>query len=270
MGSNDARTRFDLAKRLFEKDEAFRSIDLVERLPGGSWAHPHKQLMGLVQYLLLTCFDRLGQTEEFIDYDGWLETDDAAQAAEQLRSSDINGSDLELSKALHRKYLDRYGTSRSFFRFIDEVLSDEQRTELLRNVQRVRTYKTKKPETNANDKQKKTFLFQMRNDFTHSLTSHASSGNWIVPLPVVYEAGALSWGYQPVSRTQKSDGTLEWQVRRWPFVLFETVADALEVPAELDAPLTVVAMGCLHKDVRYKDLNDFVDQLPSHQDGGDG
>ena len=73
--------------------------------------------------------------------------------------------------ALHRAYLDEYGTTQGFFRFIDEGLSPESRAALLYSV---KVWRLDTGDEVQEDVLKKRFLFALRNAFTHYGQTHGS------------------------------------------------------------------------------------------------
>jgi len=120
--------RLKLAQSLLEESD---------RLPGWSgydlasenewWRHPRHERESLVNYLLLTCFDRLGQTRGFTTFKDWLSSkrkehvEEREKALQTLKSST---SPLVIAASLAEHHQEIYGVRNSFYKGI-ESLSEE-------------------------------------------------------------------------------------------------------------------------------------------------
>jgi hypothetical protein len=139
-------------------------IDLVKRL---SSAESSKLLLDqyepLVVYLMLTCFDVLGQPAQWRDFRSWLDGKEAAAA------SLTGSSPVEQSKRLYEDWSGRYGVRNSFYRFMNEVLPPEALERLLASIEYLTLSNPPviRRQKDGDDK-KKRWLFDVRNRFTHS------------------------------------------------------------------------------------------------------
>jgi hypothetical protein len=146
-------------------------LDLCTRL--SEW--PVQQALfghhrALVIYLLLTCFDRLGQPAEWLHFGAWLQSGKHAgeRAAIEAQISE-NSNPTDVAALMYTAYQQRYGVKQAFFRFVNEVLPAAARAELLASIH---IHNLNNPPALGDrpygDAAKKTaFLFQIRNDYTH-------------------------------------------------------------------------------------------------------
>jgi len=125
----------------------------------------------VIVYHLLTCFDLLGQPEAWIPFDSWLSSDTHKATREKLISennSELNKADF--SKRLYQGYQGLFGVKNSFFRFISEVLPEENRKELFNSIKIHTNSMPPSIETISEDgseADKEKFLFSLRNNYTH-------------------------------------------------------------------------------------------------------
>jgi hypothetical protein len=124
----------------------------------------------LCVYLLLTCFDRLGQPADWRPFGDWLrapKTEHEQTAA--LANIPAVANHLQAATALHETYNERYGVRSSFFRFLHEVLPAQQLDNLLSSIE-IRTSQMPPhfgEPTAASEVEKEKYLFRLRNDYTH-------------------------------------------------------------------------------------------------------
>jgi hypothetical protein len=117
LNSDFVRARLGLAQALLEDSD---------RLPGDSgyyadlWAerHPRHEREALVNYLLLTCIDKLGQKRRFLSFDDWLNSKKAKH--ENERAHVLDGlqaftSHEDAARALSSRYFQLYGVKNRFF-----------------------------------------------------------------------------------------------------------------------------------------------------------
>ncbi len=122
----------------------------------------------LVVYLLLTCFDRLGQPSDWMDFGSWLRSSDKKKEREQVTSEGLKDAS-EIAVAFYNTYNRIYGVSSSFYRFLHEVIPGQSRQELLGSI---RIEIVDNPPNIGNNRQadddaKEKYLFKLRNDYTH-------------------------------------------------------------------------------------------------------
>jgi hypothetical protein len=148
--------------------------------------NPYSHYSGLKIYLLLTCFDILGQNDEWKDFSSWLNSKTKISERDQIFKRHEHLDLLESMKKVHEDYNSLYGVKRSFMNFVNKKLSDQQKYKLLISVIILRgkvSQPTILPDGRiqiqgggggkaekyiASDSEKLNMLFKLRNPFTHS------------------------------------------------------------------------------------------------------
>ena len=126
----------------------------------------------LVVYHLLTCFDLLGQPDNWIDFINWHNSTKNLSEKQDAKSRfnfwDNFGTKV---KKYYEFYINKFGVSKSFFRFINEVIPDSTRDELYNSI-RISVNGIPDPSRRiAEDSpqiDKMKFLSDLRNKYTHS------------------------------------------------------------------------------------------------------
>lgn len=125
----------------------------------------------MIVYHLLTCFDLLGQPENWKAFNQWLTSSSCKDERENLISKlDSVEDKIEFSKNLFEEYQNIYGVGKSFYRFINEILPEENRKQLLDSI---RITNNPMPPLNGvttednSDIKKARYLYQLRNNYTH-------------------------------------------------------------------------------------------------------
>lgn len=230
------RERLEFVQIISNLNPQFLDHTLIRHTPDGGWTHPWKYFDSLRNYLLLTCFDLLGQPSEYQDFQSWLVSSVTVTEREMtLASIDTGTGPIEAAGLLHRSYLNSYGAKQSFFRFIQTVIPEAMREQLLfsvmiRHIDPEKNIEIRKDES---PESKIKFLFWIRNSYTHqaSNTGSPSAGvfpnwnNWLVI------DGVPKKGYEPIKFEKRIDDRIDYCVRDWPDVLIRTVnagVDALE------------------------------------------
>ena len=224
--------RLKLVEMLTETNDIFRKPELIEIVGDNGWTHPWRYVDALRNYLLLTCFDVLGHTREWIAFDAWLKAKkcrkERANVVEQLTDTDP----VAVASALHGKYLELYGVKLSFYNFIHTVISPDARTMLYQSIRVPTTVgSTQIIDSNqAFDAPRDEFLFRIRNRYTHQAQSFGrSAGGVFDPGEKDYDSSG-----QEVKEWSlvQSDFAEEHQtnsfVRDWPNVLISVVKGGLE------------------------------------------
>jgi len=136
---------------------------------------------GLITYLLLTCFDQLGQDKKGHSFfPDWIRSSKIKKERDEIISkvakeedpSDEDGNaNLNFIDKVYRGYHKIYGNKNSFMNFIDNLLSEDERTELFSQVKIEATksengHIIKIRETNEDVKK---WLYETRNNYTHNL-----------------------------------------------------------------------------------------------------
>ncbi len=146
--------------------------------------HPRHDREALVVYLLLTCFDLLGQPAERRTFNEWL-TSPKAEHREQRDTviSHLSGSEspVEVSLLLSKAYDLYFGVKNSFYKGV-LGLPRASKDLLLSSIYlfEVKNWKQKSANTSVGaapleksaddmEKLRLTYLYQKRNRFTHSL-----------------------------------------------------------------------------------------------------
>lgn len=192
------------------------------------WTHPWMYFDGLRNYLLLTCFDLLGQPDDFMDFDSWITSSKTATAREKVFEKIAHSGNLtETIKNVYKEYKLSYGTKHSFFKFLNEVLTEEMRVELaddiwIRKYNKLTNNRIGSIEGNEN---KFKGLYNIRNSFTHSGINTGSIGAGVFPNFAGEQIidGIPKKGYAPVSYIFKNDTYMVTYVRDWPDVLIRAV-----------------------------------------------
>jgi hypothetical protein len=216
--------------------------------------HQRHEREALVTYLLLTCFDRLGQERGFTTLSDWLKSKKAQHIAERdaaLDSLPTNSTHLEASCVLADKYQALYGVRNAFCQGINN-LPEEVRKCLFASVKLsfIPEYGTQTswpdyPLEDAKLEQelKLKYLYEKRNRFTHRLEQYHNSSvpsmsdHWI-------PNGSASWwamikdnkltylGAHTDQVPLKTGGAYVYTFVDWPFVLFEVLHQAIRLPFE--------------------------------------
>jgi hypothetical protein len=155
--------------RLHSVEAVLERLDLVERLSAGEVGRAlFHHWEPLVVYLLLTCFDLLGQPASWLTFGAWL-TSKRTAAERELASEGAAGPATAQALHLHEAYTARYGVRVAFLRFIREVLAPDDRRALLDSLSFHRS--SNPPELTAfgdlDDDGKEKYLFEIRNSYTH-------------------------------------------------------------------------------------------------------
>jgi hypothetical protein len=212
------RDRLNLVRHLLESDQSPPPPE------NAGIGRQHELLDSLASYLLLTCFDALGQRDGWVDFSSWLASAKPPHAAERLNalSGYLPQNPVADAKHLHREYAAHYGARTSFMNFIDKVLSAEAREKLLDSVFLQDLSGKELPE-----KDKKDELYRLRNGFTHRLNAHGTprytdgSRHVFATLP----SGAPNTPHPHLSVYR--DDRVQLSVADWPFALYECVAGAI-------------------------------------------
>jgi hypothetical protein len=220
----------------------FLNDKLLRNTPEGGWTHPWKYFDSLRNYLLLTCFDLLGQPAAYKDFQSWLSSESFAKEraeAVALLSSDLNP--VQIAAALHRGYLEVRGVHTSFVRFINKILPQEVRNALLFSVRIRRIDRERKVELAVIDteKDKIEWMYSVRNSYTHRARNTGSPAagifrNW--GKPVIID-GEPKMGWEAIDWLFQEKSYVEYSVRDWPRALQIAVKTGLAItdPKEKEA-----------------------------------
>lgn len=255
------RARLLLAQKLLEESDKLPNAEgyVITNCDDGVF-HPRHEREALVVYLLLTCFDLLGQNEKFLTFPDWLNSkknnhvNERKEALDQLNDSK-NVSHVDAAKKLHEHYISLYGVRNSFENGINK-LSDYEKEKLLSTVDVSLLPKEALDPANKNtsfpgikivDSHKEyrlkiKYLFGMRNAFTHKLKqrnflsipsmSEFGLNNFPDQIPpeekaswtIFISGGKVTYGG---AHQERVDGKYSFTLQDWPFVLFDVLNSAI-------------------------------------------
>lgn len=243
--------RLRLAQALLEESDALPGYEGYNfKNENEWWLHPRHEREALVVYLLLTCFDRLGQERGFTTFKDWLKSknsDHEHERQEVLQTLSSTTPPLEVATALADQYQALYGVRNAFYRGI-ENLSDELQKKLLSSITVVINPEfgkygpdTSTPSFPLNDdvlerKLKLKYLYERRNRFTHRLEQYYAASTPFAWGPIgtdgvswnaIIEDSLVKYMYPPNQGIEPfSKGAYVYSTR-WPFDLFEVLHAAV-------------------------------------------
>jgi hypothetical protein len=231
------RERLEHVELIFDLRHHYCDINYIQNIGSNGWTHPWRYFDALMYYLLITCFDMLGQSSEWVDFSKWLESKKKkAERQEAMATLQSDVDPLTITKHFNKKYQSIYGVRTSFHRFVSEVLTQDERAELYSSIQIVRGVKDGEPNTSypalgyiVDEGEKLEFLFNLRNRFTHAAVTMGS------PVAGVYReaydpfeiGGTLLKGHVEIHREERKGEWVIYQVRDWPYLLQRLVTSAL-------------------------------------------
>ncbi|KGM06126.1 hypothetical protein LP43_1999 [Methylophaga thiooxydans] len=246
-------SRLRLAQQLLEESDGLSGRDGYDLHGKKWWFHPRHEREALVVYLLLTCFDKLGQKQSFMTFHNWLKSRKSAHATERENIASSIPEALgvvESSAQFFEHYQALYGVRNAFYEGVSG-LPDGAKNQLLGSVRlsfnpefgmhgpNVSTPSKPIEDSGLEFDLKLKYLYGKRNKFTHKLDQYHSCS-----VPAMSEFGlghGSSWGamirqrriiylgshqeYEKVS----SGGAYVYIINNWPFVLFEVLYAALGI-----------------------------------------
>lgn len=172
----------------------------------------------LVTYLMLTCFDALGQRSG--RQDGWLQSSDARSERQDALAAWNSADGIDAALLLHKRWGALYGVRNSFFAFIDDLLPDDARAELMDSFKLViLTNPPEMHEREGDDAEKKKWLYELRNAYTHRvefMPGHANPSH-----PDAHRMFSIS-----SQEFRKSDWVTP-MTRNWPSIFIKSVRRGL-------------------------------------------
>ncbi|WMD19658.1 hypothetical protein RAS12_24025 [Achromobacter seleniivolatilans] len=259
------KARLHLAQRILEDSDS---------LPGWSFnpnvdnfAHERHEREALTEYLLLTCFDKLGQHRDFMPFANWINSQksqaksERAAALESLRNQQDCCDPEAMTRVLLKRHSELYGVGAAFEAGI-EHLPEVARAHLLDAIRvsklppeakvNLNTSYPSKPIDDPKEEHrlKVRYLYSRRNSFTHNLAQFLGAstpmlsawplnGQTVTPETVAPGASwsvyvidkSLAYGGTPSERRPYGeDELLNFTLRGWPFVLFEVLYYAIDIP----------------------------------------
>jgi len=174
-------------------------------------------------YLLLTCFDRLGQPSDWLDFGSWLQAEETKEERDKCvneikdKTTDI----VKISLNLYSYYNSIYGVRLAFFRFLENLLPSDIRRELFDSfiINKIPNPPALLKGEVLSDKEKGKYLFKIRNNFTHKAKAIPGvSSN--AAFPENFPVDRNSWVVY--EQWHESDYWFSVDIRNWPEV-FEKV-----------------------------------------------
>ena len=163
------RNRLVLVDKISSLRVQFTGVQHIKETPDGGWTNTWREFDGLRNYLLLTCFDLLGQPAAWVTFDEWLSSstkrEERMSAAKSVMTRDV----VDICKEMLNVYTKRYGVRTSFYRFMDLRISASVKAELLYSVRirKIDRELNREIEVVNDEAKKKQFLYELRNSFTH-------------------------------------------------------------------------------------------------------
>lgn len=224
--------RLEFVEIIDQLNPVFLEPKLIRHTPEGGWTHPWKYFDSLRNYLLLTCFDLLGQPTEFKDFQSWLEAKSSFDERAEVEKLILSGlNTFERAARIHRSYLQIHGARIAFLRFINEILTAEERVALLYSVRirRIDPVKNTEVDIIENDQSKVDWLYRIRSQYTHRAENTGSPSGGVfgsLTREIVID-GKVLMGWEPISWEEKSGFRIEYGVRNWPRALKRAVRSGM-------------------------------------------
>ena len=218
---------------LTETNDLFRKLELIEDVGDHGWTHPWRYVDALRNYLLLTCFDVLGQTREWIAFDAWLKAKKCRGERADVVAQLADTTDaVAVASALHGKYVELYGVKLSFYKFIHTVISSDSRTMLYQSIAVPTTIgSTQIIDLNQRfDTARDGLLYRIRNRYTHQAQSFGNAAGGVFdPSEKHYDSGGREVKvWELVGSDFFGENQTNSFVRDWPNVLISVVKNGLE------------------------------------------
>jgi len=157
--------------RLHTIESVLERLDLIDRVTEPESANALFHHWGpLCIYLLLTCFDLLGQPARWLPFGSWLRAHQVEdERAEAAAAASAEEGPVSAAQVMFAFYESRYGVGSGFYRFLREVLPPDARRTLLNSFQLVQLKNP--PElgepVQLSDSAKERYLYETRNSYTH-------------------------------------------------------------------------------------------------------
>ena len=147
------------------------------------------EIVPLRTYLLLTCFDQLGLQKGWLTFDNFLESTKTKNEINEILEQLKYKTELNKVKTIYESYKKGYVVKHSFMNFINEILDEETKNELINSIRITINNSKDLLETKMSTTQEKLdYLYKIRNDFTHN---SFSTGIFVNPL-----AKEADWTYR--------------------------------------------------------------------------
>ncbi len=277
--------RLKMAQDLLEESDKLEGFSGYEKFEEHSQLHRRHEREGLVVYLLLTCFDKLGQNYEYADFQKWITSSKfSAERSEALGLISSETGPVEATQKLLSFYNSRYGVKRAFENGINQLPVDA-REKLMSTLQvlEVPEIENRQPNTlypglpvfneKLVEELKIASMFNFRNNFTHGLKQYfrasapfmqsrdveSSWAAWVGEGKIRY----YTYGYEIIERKDKK---YQVSMNSWPFILYKSLYSAIGVNFDVTT-INLKFIVKLHfpnliytlDDVRHADFKKFGD-----------
>ena len=236
------RERLNFINELSEVRKHFRGPGKTKNLGIRTVTHSYEHFSALRIYLCLTCFDILGQPDNWTNFNSWLESKSRTDERNEILKKHSKKNHQDFLISVHKDYNNIYGVRKSFFQFIKKSLSAENKVKLFRSIAGQKQLKgsvinsngSMTPGTGINieltQKQKEYFLFNIRNSFTHKGISMGNSfgGFFDEDQPLDIGDEKPVWLFQTIHRQKINGNLILFSVCRWPLVLIEIIKDTIK------------------------------------------
>lgn len=239
--------RIWLVKRMINLNSEFIDHNLTRSVINNMGVsigfNPYTHYSSLLNYLMLTCFDILGQQDDWKDFNTWLVARSKKEERESVFRKFENVEFGEKIKKVHDEYLLRYGVKRSFHNFIEDLLSPKSKQRLINSIKvsKVIRESQKLPEggtlsgastpIEVTEKEKLNFLFKIRNSFTHQGISIGSPVGMFKDFfsdKFFTNAGVCEVEGTGIFREKRKEEKIIYSVYGWPSLLIEIIEDYVE------------------------------------------
>lgn len=221
------------------RKESYYNKDLNEKVSKWVFKNPYSKHLSLNICLLLSCFDSLYRPDDFLEYGKWLWSKEKEREKKEF---------FELFKSfplekqivkIHDEFNSRHGIRNSFYRFILEKLSIQNKTKLLDSIQVSRTIRKPVEYPNGvfstgeseliqvSEYDKLNFLYELRSQLEIGMDNKVQ----YTPFddPRFDNFSILFSGVNPFKRIlfRNESKTHTFIVNNWPELLLEILEDYL-------------------------------------------
>lgn len=239
------KARLALAHELLEESDRLPGADGYNHGEHEWWLHPRHTREALVIYLLLTCFDLLGQPEgDYVSFEDWLNSEDEYHVRERESALNDQQTIEQAAIALANKHQEIYAVKKSFYQGLDRIPQGiKERFFESITVRHCPNYDpaVSMPNYDVSDpvelmEKRSRHLYRKRNSFTHSLEQYHR-----LSCPSYLQSGGVGAAWRAFIRKDKLEyanghqdlvgdgrnGKYVFQFDNWPFILFEALYSAI-------------------------------------------
>lgn len=270
--------RLKLAQSLLEESDLLLRHTNSEKNGEKRWFHPIHEREALVSYLLLTCFDYLGQKKGFINFLGWLKSKKQQHVSERndaIGQIPPDSSPEKTAGILLGRYEELYSVKNAFYGGIKNLPEDAKRKLLSSlRISNCPDYGSKPntsfpsyplKENEELEKIKLNYIYEKRNKFTHRLEQYQTCSLphienrscWLAEInnsKLIYKS--LS---NQESRPLKEGGAMIYSISGWPFILFDVIYMAIGINFDrtsINLKFNVILLNNMYPNI-YLELNEI-------------